>query len=82
MGKTAAGKVTAATVAVAFVVLAATAAGAARSELPKATSAATAPGASRPMGAFTGEYVNGAPVYRLPAVNVTMSRAAALAAVA
>ena len=34
------------------------------------------------VGVATGEYVNGAPVYRLPTVNVTVSRSAALAEMA
>ncbi len=34
------------------------------------------------VGVATGEYVTGVPVYRLPAVNVTVSRSAALAEMA
>jgi hypothetical protein len=34
------------------------------------------------VGVATGEYVAGVPVYRLPAVNVTVSRSAALAEMA
>lgn len=34
------------------------------------------------VGVATGEYVNGAPVYRLPNVNVTVSRSAELAKIA
>ena len=38
--------------------------------------------ASPAVGVATGEYVDGVPVYRLPAVNVTLSRSAALAEMA
>lgn len=34
------------------------------------------------VGVATGEYVNGTPVYRLPSVNVTVSRSAELAKIA
>jgi hypothetical protein len=34
------------------------------------------------IGVATGEHVNGVPVYRLPTVNVTVSRSAALAEMA
>lgn len=80
MGKTAAGNLAARAAAVAFVVLA-TMAG------PAAAAADTAKPGPNPVGTpaavatFTGEYVNGAPVYRLPTVTVSTSRAAALAAI-
>src|SRR5437867_3778212 len=40
---------------------------------------ASASGDTRGAGAFTGEFVNGAPVYRLPAINVVGRRQAEVA---
>jgi hypothetical protein len=37
------------------------------------------PGRQQPAGAFTGTYVHGAPVYRLPAITVRASRDAEMA---
>lgn len=39
-------------------------------------------GATSMTGSFTGEYVNGSPVYRLPSITVTVSRKAELARLA
>jgi len=36
--------------------------------------ATATPGPQQPAGTFTGTYVNGAPVYRLPAITVEASR--------
>jgi len=80
MGKTAAGNLAATTAAVTFVVLAAMA-GSAFAAAETVNPGATAAGPSQPVGTFTGEYVNGVPVYRLAPVTVSMSRAAALAAI-
>lgn len=42
----------------------------------------TRPGAALITGTFTGEYVNGSPVYRLPPITVTANRKAELAKLA
>ena len=81
MGKTASGNLAARTSAVTFVVVVALA-GSAFAAVDATKPAATAGSPSQPVATFTGEYVQGAPVYRLPPVTVSTSRAAALAAIA
>ncbi len=76
MGKTEAGNLAARTAAVAFVVLA-TMAGSAAAAADTVKPGASPAGTSSQVATFTGEYVNGAPVYRLPTVTVSTSRAAA-----
>jgi hypothetical protein len=80
MRKTAAGILAATTAAMTFVASAATA-GSQFNAAETAKTSATAAGPSQPVVGFTGEYLNGAPVYRLPPVTVAASRAAALAAI-
>jgi hypothetical protein len=67
------------TAAIAFVALAADTGSAAAAGPATARPAVTTAGAPQYVGTFTGEYVNGAPVYRLPPVNVSTDRAEALA---
>jgi len=74
-------KILAATAAAALVALAA-ATGAVAAAGPEAAGpAATTATPPHQAGTFTGEYVNGAPLYPLPPVTVATSRAAALAAI-
>jgi hypothetical protein len=46
---------------------------------PGAPATGTVPAQERMVGHFTGEFVNGAPLYRLPPITVSASRTAELA---
>ena len=81
MRKPAAGILAATTAALTFVVLAAVVVPVVAAAPETAKPTVTTAGPAQQVGTFTGEYANGAPVYRLAPVTVSTSRAAALAAI-